>query len=73
MLRPFQAVEDIMDAKSVLKTDLQRQAGAQLLDGFLIGTSSTDKGRSGYTSLSEKSGYFLHAPWIGDCKKEEFT
>ena len=23
MLRPFQAVEDIMDAKSVLKTDLQ--------------------------------------------------
>ena len=59
MLRPFQAVEDIMDAKSVLKTDLQRQAGAQLLDGFLIGTSSTEKGRSGYTSLSEKSGYFF--------------
>ena len=73
MLGPFQAVEDIMDAKSVLKTDLQRQAGAQLLDGFLIGTSSTEKGRSGYTSLSEKSGYFLHAPWIRDCKKEEFT
>ena len=51
MLRPFQAAEDILDAKSVLKTDLQRQAGAQPPDGFLIGTSSTEKGRSGFTGV----------------------
>ena len=26
-----------------------------------------------HTRLSEKSGCFLHAPWIDDCKKEEFS
>ena len=70
MLRPFQAVGDIMDAKSVLKTDLQSPTPWWLPHWNKLYRKGEKRL---HRSLSEKSRYFLHAPWIDDCKKEEFS